>query len=103
VPQVHGFLDRWDKDDHFQRHGGDFGAATADEYESLAIAFLGGDMSATMVECVRRGGDRLRFDKVSYAFGVCARDGYIRTFYKCNKLIHRQKSHFQYFKGECAK
>jgi hypothetical protein len=87
----------------FSEAWGRFGVATADEYEAMAIVFLGGDMSATMVECVRRGGDRLRFDKVTYAFGVCAKDGYIRTFYKCNKLIHRQKSHFQYFKGACAK
>ena len=103
MPQVHGFLLQQDKDDHFQKHGNDFGAASADEYEAMAIAFLGGSLSATMVECIRRNQDRIRFDKVKFSFGICAKDGYIKTYFKCNKLIHRQKSHFQYFKGECKK
>jgi hypothetical protein len=103
VPQVHGFFDQQDKEDHFQKHGSYIGAATADEYEAMAIAFLGGDLAATMVECIRRNRDRIRFDKVKFSFAICASDGYIRTFFKCNKLIHRQKSHFQYFKGQCRK
>ena len=103
MPPVHGFPDQQAKDDHFQKHGHEFGALDADRYEALAVAFLSGAMSATMVECIRIGGDRIRFDKVTRAYGVVANDRYIRTFFKCNKMIHRLKSDLQYFKVECRK
>jgi hypothetical protein len=40
---------------------------------------------------------------VTRAFGVVASDGYIRTFFKCNRMIHRLKSDLQYFRVECRK
>ena len=103
MPPVHGFPDQQAKDDHFQKHGSEFGAADANAYEALAIAFLTSAKSGTMEECTRTQGDWIRFDKVSRAFGVVASDGYIRTYFKCNKLIHRQMSDLQYFKIECKK
>jgi pyocin large subunit-like protein len=103
VVPVHGFPDQQAKDDHFQKHGHEFGAPDADAYEALAIAFLAGAKGATMVECMRSAGDRVRLDKVTKYFGVVASDGYIRTFFKCNKMIHRMKSDLQYFKVECRK
>ena len=103
MPPVHGFLDQQTKDDHFQKHGHEFGAVDADAYEALAIAFLDGAKSAKIVECIRSGGDRVRFHKVTRAFGVVASDGYIRTFFKLNRMIHRLKSDLQYFKVECRK
>ena len=104
MPVVHGFLDEEAKQDHFDLHGDDFDAASSDEYEALAIAFLGSDMmEATMVECVRKNGDRIRFDKASQAFGVCDKDGNLRTFFKPSPLVHGHRTNLQYFESECGK
>jgi len=65
------FDDDASRADHFQRHGRDFGAKDALEYETLARKFLNGPLRATMQQCVRRGnGDLIRFDAVTQAFAV---------------------------------
>ena len=92
-----------DKDDHYLRHGGDFGGSSADDYEAMAIAFLSGPLAATMVECFRASGDRIRFDKATQAFAVCDKGGNLRTFFKPSRIIHRRKSNLDYFKAECGK
>jgi hypothetical protein len=55
VPLIHGFPDEESRIDHFDKHGSDFDSATPEEYERAAVAFLAGDMTATMLECIRSG------------------------------------------------
>jgi filamentous hemagglutinin len=111
VPVVSGiattFEDEASKADHFQRHGSDFGAKTADEYEKMARDFLNAPLDASVgnvLECVRRGnGDTIRSDTTSEAFAIMRRDGTIRTFYKPKVAWHGYCANLFYFQAECAK
>ena len=54
--------------DHFQSHGGDFGAKDAEDYQRMADEFLGGVIASHVLECTRSGvrkGDVVRFDTVN--------------------------------------
>jgi filamentous hemagglutinin len=101
------FDDEASKADHFQRHGGDFDARTAEEYEKMARDFLNAplDTSAgSVLECVRRSnGDTIRFDTITEAFAIMRSDGIIRTFYKPEVGWHGYRTNLLYFQAECAK
>jgi hypothetical protein len=73
---VYGFMDQEEKDNHFLDHNHEFEPefASAEEYEAAAIAFLSCPLSATMLECVRLNGDRIRFNQTTDEFAICARD-----------------------------
>jgi hypothetical protein len=67
---------------HFSDHAGDFSATTESEYEALADRFLNKPKTSQMHECSRlKGGDRVRFDKVTNEFGVVSPGGVIRSYY----------------------
>lgn len=79
-----GFRSREQFDEHFQKHGAEFGHVTQQEYlheaQSLRDAPVGGN-----VEEIRRGdGTMSRFDRSTGAFLAFNRDGTIRTFFKPN-------------------
>lgn len=79
---------------HFQRHGADFGAATAAEYELLASTFLTSPILAPTLEHTRSRGDLVRFNTVSDHFGTM-RGGVIRTFFvpvPCATLAPAQRA-----------
>ena len=83
----------------------------------LADNFLGVPGPPHIRECVRRRGDRVRFDTQTQAFGVIDRNGVIRTFYKpipCTSLpapirsvmrssgrCHDKATDLIYFQSEC--
>jgi filamentous hemagglutinin len=102
---VYGFVDPEEKDNHFLDHNREFEPefASAEEYEAAAIAFLSCSLSDTMHECVRRNGDRIRFDQATDEFAICAYDGYLKTYYKPDVYWHEQESNLVYFRGQCAK
>jgi pyocin large subunit-like protein len=83
----------------------EFGAggtyATADDYEAAAIAFLNAPKTKNIVDCTRRSGDYIRYDKGANIMAVCRKDGALRTFFKPNKIKHRQKSNLAYFRQSC--
>jgi filamentous hemagglutinin len=89
--------------DHFQRHGRDFRANTAEEYERMAREFLNEPLRASVEECVRRNGDTIRFDTATQAFAVMRSDGVIKTFYKADVTWHGYRTNLLYFRVECAK
>jgi filamentous hemagglutinin len=78
-------------------HGGDFGSASAAQYEQSADMFLNSPLSATRVERIRQDGDIIRFDILTNEFAVKSPDGYIRTYYKPNPAIHGQPSNYDYY------
>jgi pyocin large subunit-like protein len=104
---------------HFQEHGGNFGASNASDYERMADALLGGSKAATVHECVRSCGMKLRYDPADEAFGVIDRANIIRTYFKpvpCSSLrgalraaakqagrCHGCANNLVYFKTECKK
>jgi pyocin large subunit-like protein len=47
---------------HFIRHGGDFGATSAAQYEQAADAFLNGPRGTGVLQKVRGNGDIVRYD-----------------------------------------
>ena len=64
------FADSAKLDDHFLRHGADFGARNAADFEQMARSFMSGSPAKGVMERVRTNGDVLRFDPKSNAFGV---------------------------------
>lgn len=104
---------------HFRKHGDDFRASNANEYEQMADDFLGGDKQEGVHECVRRCGARLRYDPSSEAYGVLDGQAIIRTYFKpipCSQVpfhereatlqagrCHTCTNNFHYFKSECQK
>ena len=104
---VHGFEDREQKEDHFWDHNYEFNPefTSADAYEAAAIEFLRRELTpgTTMLECIRRNGDIIRFDTRTDEFAICNRDGYLKTYYRADTYWHRQESNLAYFRQQCAK
>jgi hypothetical protein len=98
------FANAWERDTHFARHGAEFGAANAFEYERIADAFLFGVMANDTHECVRPSRvDRIRFNFVVHHFGVaCTGPVFIRTFYRVRQtIIANHGDENGYFAYEC--
>jgi hypothetical protein len=79
-----GFGSRKQFDEHFAKHGREFGGVSKPEYlleaQQLRDAPVGGDVE----EIVRSDGSSSRFDRKSGAFLAFNSDGTIRTFFKPN-------------------
>ena len=60
--QTKGFLNARQRNRKFSKHGAEFGASNAEEYERSADAFLGSAVLAGVHECARKEGDRVRYD-----------------------------------------
>ncbi len=94
-----------DRSDHFQSHGGDFNPpfTSAEDYEAAGIAFLTTALTGNMKEGLRRNGDVIRFDSSTDEFAICDRNGVLKTYYKPDPKIHKQKDNTAYFRGQCQK
>jgi hypothetical protein len=93
-----GFLNAKQLNRHYAEHGADFGAASPQEYGTLADAFLGGVKPAHVHECKRSAGDTVRFDPVTEAYGVLDSNGIIRTYFKpvpCSSVPAHQRRAIQ--------
>jgi hypothetical protein len=91
---------------HFARHGAEVGAATPEDYEALAEAFLSGPMNATTKDCTRPNLiDYLRFDFNNSHFGVlCLQNNCVRTFYPAAaRIIVRRGGPSGFMAFECAR
>jgi filamentous hemagglutinin len=86
--------------DHYARHGADFGATSAVQYEQAADAFLNGPRGAGVLEKVRTNGDIVRYDPATQAFGVVKPDGTIRTYYKPDPAVHGYSTNLDYFNAQ---
>lgn len=79
-----GFTTKQHWQEHFEKHGAEFGDVTKDEYLALAQALRDAPVGGNILEAVREDGTVSRFDKKSGAFLAFNRDKTIRTFFKPN-------------------
>ena len=91
-----GFADAAKLQDHFDRHGGDFGAKTPAEYEAQAKAFLTGPKPSGVLEKVRSNGDIGRYNPTTDEFGVASPSA-IRTYFKPDPTVHGMPTNLDYF------
>jgi hypothetical protein len=94
------FKHRYDLQRHFVRHGEEFGATTADEYERLADSFMIGPLRDGALECNREG-DLIRFDPRTKEFGVLATQGHVATFMVLTMLPSQRMTALEYFQSNC--
>jgi pyocin large subunit-like protein len=79
-----GFADARRLDEHYAKHGGEFGSISRQEYLRLAQALRDAPVGGPVLEAVRRDGVTTRFDRGSGAFIAFNANGIIRTFFKPN-------------------
>lgn len=79
-----GFRSRRLLDEHFTKHGAEFGRVSRSEYLGLAQQLRDHAVGGDVLEIVRADGVASRFDRASGAFLAFDRDGTIRTFFKPN-------------------
>jgi len=88
-----GFRTRTQLDEHYQKHGAEFGRISKDEYLRLAQALRDTPVGGPILEAIQPGGVITRFDKSHGYFGAYDRDGIIRTFFipvDGERYFHRQ-------------
>jgi pyocin large subunit-like protein len=105
--------------DHFRKHGDDFRASSAEEYERMADEFLSGKTQEGVHDCIRSCGMLLRYDSTNETFGILDAQSIIRTYFKpvpCSQVpyhereatrqagrCHASPNNVIYFKAECKK
>jgi hypothetical protein len=100
------FCNTFERDIHFLRHGSEFSAATAEEYERMADEFAFGSVRSGTKECVRPNMiDGIRFDFLTHNFSVCRLapgDPCLRTFYVVRNItVANHQGEAGYFTFEC--
>jgi len=76
-----GFRSRAQFDEHYQKHGAEFGAIGQAEYLRLAQQLRDAPAGGPILEARRPNGEFSRFDRRHGYFGAYNRDGTIRTFF----------------------
>lgn len=79
-----GFADARRLDEHFEKHGAEFGRITKQDYLRQAQLLRDAKVGDPILETVRRDGVTTRFDKQTGAFIAFNPNGVIRTFFKPN-------------------
>jgi len=79
-----GFHSRAQFNEHFAKHGAEFGRVTQQEYLRAAQTLRDAPVGGNIEELRRPDGTTSRFDRASGAFIAFDSDGTIRTFFKPN-------------------
>lgn len=79
-----GFRSRTKLEQHYEKHGREFGNVSLDEYLSMAQDLRDAPLSDRVIEANQAGGTVSRFDRKTGAFTAFDRDLTIRTFFKPN-------------------
>ncbi len=79
-----GFRSRRSLDDHFRKHGGEFGGIDRATYLALAQDLRDRPIDRVTIEIRRRDGVITRFDRGRGAFGAYNGDRTIRTYFRPN-------------------
>jgi len=79
-----GFADDRRLDEHYRKHGAEFGHITKLDYLHQAQLLRDTAVGGPVLETVRHDGVTTRFDRQTGAFVAFNRDGTIRTFFKPN-------------------
>ena len=88
-----GFRSRRAFDEHYQKHGREFGNISQDEYLRLAQELRDAPVRGDILEAVKPGGIVTRFDRRTGHFGAYNSDRTIRTFFipaDGERYFHRQ-------------
>lgn len=88
-----GFRSARQFDEHFHKHGSEFGHITQDQYLRLAQALRDAPVGGPILEAIKPGGVISRFDRNKGYFGAYNFDRTIRTFFIPNdgeRYFHRQ-------------
>jgi hypothetical protein len=89
---------------HFVKHvqqRKDISASDELAYEALADQFLGGAKRPSMLECMRAGGDTIRFDCKTDEYGIRDASGFIRTYFRPDPGNHGLPGNLHYMCREC--
>lgn len=76
-----GFRSRAKLNEHYAKHGSEFGNISKAEYLALAQQLRDAPVGGSILEYVREDGAISRFDKQHGYFGAYDSDGTIRTFF----------------------
>jgi pyocin large subunit-like protein len=90
-----GFRSRRLFDEHYAKHGGEFGNISQQEYLARAQALRDAPAGGSILQAVTPDGIISRFERKSGAFGAYNPDRTIRTFFIPNageRYFHRQAS-----------
>ena len=79
-----GFADQRRLDEHYQKHGAEFGRITKQDYLRQAQLLRDAKVGGPVLEAVRRDGVVTRYDQQTGAFIAFNANGVIRTFFKPN-------------------
>jgi pyocin large subunit-like protein len=79
-----GFASAQRLDEHYAKHGAEFGSISREDYLGLAQKLRDAPVGGPILEAVRKDGVVTRFDRDSGAFIAFNRDRTIRTFFKPN-------------------
>ena len=79
-----GFADQRRLDEHFGKHGAEFGRITKQDYLRQAQLLRDAKVGGPVLEVVRRDGVVTRYDQQTGAFIAFNANGVIRTFFKPN-------------------
>ena len=97
-----GTKDSWGNlttlDDHFARHGADFGAASADDYARQASEFL--QQPGTLTKIDPKTGVIRVYDPATEAFGAYNPTGTTRTFYIPDPAKHGYPTNLDYWNAQ---
>ena len=79
-----GFADQRRLDEHFEKHGAEFGRITKQDYLHQAQLLRDAKAEGPILQTVRPDGVTTRFDRQTGAFIAYNPNGVIRTFFKPN-------------------
>ena len=88
---------------HHADHAADFGTPSESQYLKLADEFCGGPKSGSVLECVRKSGDLVRYSTQTEEFGVVSSQGFIRTYFKSVSAAHGFAGNLDYFNYNCER
>jgi pyocin large subunit-like protein len=79
-----GFVDQRRLDEHYDKHGAEFGNITRQDYLHQAQLLRDAEVAGPVLQTVRGDGVTTRFDRQTGAFIAFNKNGTIRTFFKPN-------------------
>lgn len=91
-----GFVDPRRLEEHYEKHGAEFGRITKQDYLHQAQLLRDSAVGGPVLETVRADGVTTRFDRQTGAFIAFNRNGTIRTFFKPHdgeRYYRRQAEH----------
>lgn len=104
MPYTTGFKNNASLNHHYAKHKGEFGLISIAEYASMADEFIGAPLGEGTLECVRVGGDILRYNPKTEEYAVMSKNQEILTYFIPVPLIkHRFATNEEYFRDECKR